>query len=152
KSFPAPANSVTFRTCDASASAVKRLDWFGTEFAFSDNRKVLIIMSRTSINNSDKRAQRLAMEQRSKELSSSMNERREGLQVEQAADLFDNLQMATGRDFEVQRLNLEREELSLVKKALDSLESGTYGECSDCGEEISRKRLAVMPWAVRCIA
>lgn len=81
-----------------------------------------------------------------------MSERREGLQVEQAADLFDNLQMASGRDFEVQRLNLEREELSLVKKALDSLDSGTYGECSDCGEEISRKRLEVMPWAVRCLS
>lgn len=95
--------------------------------------------------------QRLAIEKRSEELAQTLRQRREGLHVEQAADLIDNLLLAADRELEVERLTREHHELSLVQRALDNLASGVYGVCADCEEQISAKRLAVMPWAIRCI-
>lgn len=92
------------------------------------------------------------MEQRSRELTETLKQRREGLHVEQAADLLDNLQLAANRDFEVEQLTRETEELLLVQRALDTMKAGHYGVCVDCEEAISPKRLQVMPWAVRCIS
>jgi len=37
-----------------------------------------------------------------------------------------------------------------VESALERLESGTYGRCSDCGAEIRAARLRAMPSAERC--
>ncbi|MGB8815899.1 MAG: TraR/DksA C4-type zinc finger protein [Minisyncoccia bacterium] len=38
-----------------------------------------------------------------------------------------------------------------IKNALKSIEDGTYGKCSVCGEEIPEKRLEVNPSASTCI-
>ena len=38
-----------------------------------------------------------------------------------------------------------------LRQALQAVDSGSYGECNDCGEAISPKRLAAMPWAIRCV-
>jgi len=40
--------------------------------------------------------------------------------------------------------------LQHIEGALDRLESGTYGRCSDCGAEIPATRLRAMPFAERC--
>ena len=37
-----------------------------------------------------------------------------------------------------------------IEGALDRLESGAYGKCSDCGAEISAARLRAIPSAERC--
>jgi RNA polymerase-binding transcription factor DksA len=37
-----------------------------------------------------------------------------------------------------------------IEGALERLESGTYGRCTDCGAEIPVARLRAMPSAVRC--
>ena len=37
-----------------------------------------------------------------------------------------------------------------IEGALDRLESGTYGRCSDCGAEIPVTRLRAKPFAERC--
>jgi DnaK suppressor protein len=37
-----------------------------------------------------------------------------------------------------------------IDSALERLESGHYGKCSDCGAEISAVRLRAMPFADRC--
>jgi RNA polymerase-binding transcription factor DksA len=52
----------------------------------------------------------------------------------------------------MEHLSRENEELSRVQKALDPIATGVYRQCVDCEEEISPKRLKVMPWAIRCIA
>ena len=96
--------------------------------------------------------QKLAMERRSRELKNRMQGRRKGLHVEPAADLLDSLQLAADRDFEIEHLNRETEELSLIQRALDTISAGVYGQCIECEEEISPKRLKIMPWAVRCIS
>lgn len=45
----------------------------------------------------------------------------------------------------------ERNTLKLIEEALDRLAEGTFGECINCGEEITPKRLDAIPWAPHCI-
>ncbi|MBI3664642.1 MAG: TraR/DksA family transcriptional regulator [Acidobacteria bacterium] len=39
-----------------------------------------------------------------------------------------------------------------ARRALARLEEGAYGRCEECGEPISPKRLAAVPWADLCVA
>jgi DnaK suppressor protein len=41
-------------------------------------------------------------------------------------------------------------ELALISRALERLETGTYGTCEKCGEKIEAERLRVVPYAVAC--
>jgi len=43
-------------------------------------------------------------------------------------------------------------DLQRIDAALRRIEDGEYGYCSECGEEIAEKRLAVDPMASACIA
>lgn len=43
-------------------------------------------------------------------------------------------------------------ELARVEAALARVANGSYGECSDCGNEIPYARLAAYPAAPRCVA
>ncbi len=45
-----------------------------------------------------------------------------------------------------------RHELSQINRALARIETGEYGICDRCGEEIPAARLAVLPYSDRCIA
>jgi DnaK suppressor protein len=38
-----------------------------------------------------------------------------------------------------------------IDKALQRIEDGTYGKCTECGKEIPVERLEVYPWASLCI-
>ncbi len=42
------------------------------------------------------------------------------------------------------------DELASVVAAMQRLDAGTYGECTDCGEPIPPQRLQVQPAAQRC--
>ena len=42
------------------------------------------------------------------------------------------------------------DEMAQVEAALHRLDSGTYGDCADCGEPISLQRLLMQPAAQRC--
>ncbi|MGN6793714.1 MAG: TraR/DksA family transcriptional regulator [Streptosporangiaceae bacterium] len=44
-----------------------------------------------------------------------------------------------------------RDRLAEIDAALGRLESGSYGRCAACGEQIAPERLAVRPAAVTCI-
>ena len=41
-------------------------------------------------------------------------------------------------------------EVRLIHAALQRLEEGTYGQCLQCGDEISAERLEVVPHATLC--
>jgi DnaK suppressor protein len=43
------------------------------------------------------------------------------------------------------------EKLKRIRDALDRLNEAKYGICEECGEEISEKRLQVMPFAAYCL-
>lgn len=38
-----------------------------------------------------------------------------------------------------------------VSEALERIDDGSYGRCLQCGESISAKRLAALPWVALCI-
>jgi RNA polymerase-binding transcription factor DksA len=42
------------------------------------------------------------------------------------------------------------DELARTEAALQRLDSGSYGDCADCGEAIRLERLLVQPAALRC--
>ncbi len=44
-----------------------------------------------------------------------------------------------------------QDELRLINSALARIEQGDYGECSECGDEIPVKRLAIQPYSLLCI-
>jgi DnaK suppressor protein len=55
-------------------------------------------------------------------------------------------------EFVTMRLNyLDYSQLRLINEALDRLESGDYGICLDCEENIPNKRLTALPWAKYCV-
>ena len=41
--------------------------------------------------------------------------------------------------------------LNYVNNALSRIENGTYGECTECGEDIEEKRLEALPYATLCM-
>lgn len=45
----------------------------------------------------------------------------------------------------------DRRMLDMIDEALKRVEAGDYGECVNCGEEVSEKRLAAVPWARYCV-
>ena len=45
----------------------------------------------------------------------------------------------------------ERNTLKLIEEALERIAEGEFGECVNCGEDISAKRLEAIPWAPYCI-
>jgi len=40
--------------------------------------------------------------------------------------------------------------LRMIEKALERIKLGTYGQCSECGKSIGKKRLSAVPWALLC--
>lgn len=53
-------------------------------------------------------------------------------------------------EIEFALIQMKSETLTKVDAALRRLEEGTYGNCFECGEEISEARLRALPFAVRC--
>ena len=45
----------------------------------------------------------------------------------------------------------DRRMLEMIDEALKRVEAGDYGECVNCGEDVSEKRLAAVPWARYCV-
>mgnify|MGYP000679794096 CR=1 FL=1 len=48
--------------------------------------------------------------------------------------------------------NNEYEEYKVIEKALKMLDSGEYGICADCQQNISQRRLELYPNATRCLS
>jgi DnaK suppressor protein len=45
---------------------------------------------------------------------------------------------------------MKSETLNKIEAARRRLDEGTYGDCFECGDEISEARLRALPFAVRC--
>ena len=52
---------------------------------------------------------------------------------------------------EFSRIDLLRDKLEQINRAIRRAEKGKYGTCEDCGARISRARLAAVTEATRCI-
>ena len=47
--------------------------------------------------------------------------------------------------------SVTQQEIREIRLALNRIESGTFGTCSDCGKQISEQRLAAIPFCNTCI-
>ena len=77
-------------------------------------------------------------------------------EVEEVAGTNDNnlAQTATatlGREIDYTLGENSGEILTRIDAALARIDGGTYGTCSNCGQEISAARLEAYPWASLCI-
>ena len=71
--------------------------------------------------------------------------------VETAADLLENLQLATDREVAISKLDREAILLGEVRDALDRILDASYGVCLECGQQMPRGRLDALPWASHCV-
>lgn len=76
---------------------------------------------------------------------------RSGINIQTHGDPIDNLIEALDREQSITTSMRATEILRNVRAALARIENGTYGECVRCGETISQKRLAALPWTPNCI-
>lgn len=77
---------------------------------------------------------------------------REALAIGTSSDELDRTQDASDRDYAMSSLERSSDRLREVQSALRRIDSGTFGVCDGCEEDISPKRLAAIPWAPLCIA
>ena len=90
------------------------------------------------------------LELKQAELAGTMRNR-DGITIEKSADQMDEIQYATERDLAIQSVDRDSALLRQVKAALQRIHVGNFGTCGDCEEPISPRRLAAVPWALRCI-
>lgn len=84
------------------------------------------------------------LENRLKRIESDLDEPHDPDSSERAVQMEDDDSLeAQGR--------LVTREIASTRRALDRIESGEYGYCVECGEEISEGRLQARPEAALCI-
>ena len=72
-------------------------------------------------------------------------------QKENFPDPTDRAALESDRNFMLRIRDREHKLIKKVKKALDRIESDTFGICEKCGEDISVKRLKARPVTTQCI-
>jgi DnaK suppressor protein len=77
---------------------------------------------------------------------------REKVSDDQVQDPGDQATSVTQEELNISLANNERTEYDMLLKALDMLEKGTYGICTECTQAISDRRLQLYPNATRCLA
>jgi len=66
-------------------------------------------------------------------------------------DPTDRATLESDRNFTLRIRDRERKLIGKIKEALERIDSGTYGICESCGEEISEARLKARPVTTLCI-
>jgi DnaK suppressor protein len=93
---------------------------------------------------------KMALEAKRNELRSCTSDREE-IRIENAAETFDRLQQQMNREVAIRNLDRGAKLLRSVEEALARIESGVYGVCLRCEEDILEKRLQAVPWASHCV-
>lgn len=66
-------------------------------------------------------------------------------------DLGETASITLGREIDYSLGENSQTVLSEIDAALQRIEDGTYGTCTNCGKEIAVGRLEAHPWASLCI-
>jgi DnaK suppressor protein len=66
-------------------------------------------------------------------------------------DLVDQATAAAEADVQVRLRQTDSRLLRAIEEALDRIVHGTFGVCTDCGNDISTSRLNAVPWTHLCI-
>jgi len=100
---------------------------------------------------------RQMLEDRKKELVSQLHEKIRDVRTENVSgkvntvlDPGESSEQGIQEDIEFALIQMKAETLNKINEALNRLEEGAYGNCFECGEEISHPRLRALPFAVRC--
>ena len=72
--------------------------------------------------------------------------------VDSVPDVGDLALLDSERGRDISILEMRNKMRQNIDEALIRLDEGAYGVCSDCGVEISEKRLKAVPFARRCVA
>jgi len=76
--------------------------------------------------------------------------RTEGNKERDAMDQGESSEVDIHEDIELALIQMKSETLNKIEAARRRLDEGTYGDCFECGDEISEARLRALPFAVRC--
>ena len=95
------------------------------------------------------------LEERRRELLSEVqgrmrDVRSEGNKDRDVLDQGESSEVDIQEDIEFALIQMKSETLTKIDAALRRLEEGTYGDCFECGDQISEARLRALPFAVRC--
>ncbi len=69
----------------------------------------------------------------------------------EVGDFYDDVDIEKDRQMVYTLGERERAKLNAITTALEKIEDGTYGQCEDCGEDINKKRLKIIPFTKFCI-
>ena len=98
------------------------------------------------------------LEERKRQILSQVHEKIRDVRSENVSGKVNNVldpvessEAGIQEDIEFALIQMKAETLNKINEALARLEEGAYGNCFECGEEISQPRLRALPFAVRCI-
>jgi DnaK suppressor protein len=83
-------------------------------------------------------------------LERTQREGQRGLQ-DYGKDEGDRAVASINREIDASQKSRDRALLAAVDAALKRIQDGTFGECLNCGQEISANRLKAIPWVRYCI-
>ena len=98
------------------------------------------------------------LEERRREIQAEVQGKMRGVREEgtwggklnEVLDAVESAEADIQEELEFSLVQMKSETLNKINDALARLETGNYGNCFDCGEEIAEKRLRALPFAVRC--
>lgn len=97
------------------------------------------------------------LEERRREILTEVQEKMRDVRAEGASgegqgvlDAAETSEADIQDDIEFALIQMKSETLHKIEEALIRLEEGTFGNCFECGDEISERRLRALPFAVRC--
>ena len=96
------------------------------------------------------------LEGRRKELLGEVREKMRDVRAENSEEAKGVLDAAETSEADIQDdiefalIQMKTETLKKIEDALKRLDENTYGNCFECGDEISERRLRALPFAVRC--
>jgi DnaK suppressor protein len=79
------------------------------------------------------------------------SEAKDEIAIEQDAEMMDAIQRTADRELALDSLSRNWKSAALVSQALQRIEKGMFGICTECEEPIAEKRLKALPWARCCI-
>jgi DnaK suppressor protein len=97
------------------------------------------------------------LEERRREILAQVQEKMRDVRAEGGAgegqgvlDAAETSEADIQDDIEFALIQMKSETLHKIEEALARLDSGQFGDCFECGDEISERRLRALPFAVRC--
>jgi DnaK suppressor protein len=81
----------------------------------------------------------------------SLDDEVEEVAATSESHVADTASATLGREIDYTLGDNAEQMISEIDAALERIESGTYGTCAGCGQEIPRGRLEANPWASLCI-